>query len=305
MSKYYQTIFLLLNLFGAFPFAPQSDAPSQIRGYDQIVARHKTFESFLKLGAERAEEFRHSYIESGINESKAETLGRLIHSFTQQKLPALDDVADELMKPNLDKLHELFLGLELADNGTRVAESVYGPFAGKWFGRWTDFEVDHHWSKVVSCEPTIPFTPNVASKSRHFIQAYQYAWIGDGYGINYLTREERKTESTEEIRYHLLGYVEHIKNGNFDQITARRPHVAIQLKHPGSICWITEREVFFEQASNVVGGKADRYSIRGFYYSTDESSMNSSSGFYTRYSRRPSNRFSFRKFALKINTTRQ
>ena len=284
----------------------QRDAVNSIQGYQQIAVQQGSFAAFLKLGAAKAEKFRQSFVSAGKSEPKAESLARLIQAFSKLEISEFKPQPKQVDKPEIPDLIDQMRGTASHANKRPNANEVYAPFRGKWYGKWADFEVNHHWSSVVECKPPIRFEIDGQSGMKHHIIAYQYAWIGDGYGINYLTRNAATTSGEKkEVHYHLLGYVEHIKDGDFGRISARRPHVAVRMKKPRTICWITAREVFFERAFDATGGQANNYGILGFNYSTHSSSMESKSGFYAQYSRNSDKRPAFQSLEFEIRTDRK
>ena len=256
--------------------ASSDDRVERVKGYDKLIANFG-LKQFVIEGAATSEQFRQDYLCESEFESDSETdlrrepkihsLARLASSFRTHINETMDS-----QRPNLKDFRITDEQLAASFAGTAPIDGVESLqfFSGKWFGRWADFEVDHHWSNVVEPKPAWRFrvpSENGIAEDAHdrfnglVVEAFQYAWIGDGYGVNIVA--SRKTNQSSQ-RF-LLGYVEHIKDGDFSQVTARRPHVGVDAG-AGKLIWITGREVFFEQATET-DGKANAYSITGFNYS--------------------------------------
>ena len=83
------------------------------------------------------------------------------------------------------------------------------------------------------------------------------------------------------------GYVEHLKDGDFENVVSRRPHVGINAG-PGKIVWVTAKEVFLEQTfPDSTGNQLDSYSIIGFRNAIKKDQFIANEGFQTMYKRDP------------------
>ena len=199
------------------------------------------------------------------------------------------DVGNDLSRFQLDQT-----GIENAIIGTEKAfrpNEFYGSFEGKWFGIWDGKKVDHHWGGYESLES--PREIPIADQSPVMLLGYQYAWVGDGYGLNHVA-----TTADGKLKY-LLGYVTHIRDQDLTKEVARRPHVGV-LDSPGRLIWITKREVFFEELIRGQSRDQDRYFISGFNYTVDSDSLLATEGFQAIYSRDKNKRVDWRKLAIDL-----
>ena len=300
-----------------------NDPIEKIKGYGQLVSSHG-FQDFVINGAFESECFRQDYLRAttdgattdgatsgnattggeAVLEPKVRTLARLAVAFKDRGSewsaagrPGLSD-----FKLSAEQIVASFSGTVSASG----IETLQG-FAGKWFGRWTDFEVDHHWSDVVRVDPGWTYLDAAKKKADVSatellgweVESFEYAWIGDGYGVNVIARNPT-TSPKQQV---LLGYVEHIKDGDFAQVTARRPHVGIDAG-AGKLIWITAREVFFEQAIKTAGAPS-AYAITGFHYTVSNSKMSITDGFQAIYSRDKDHRPAFMPIEVKIEEPRR
>ena len=166
----------------------------------------------------------------------------------------------------------------------------FGDFEGKWYGQWTDFNVDHHWQSVQQLDNPGQITVDGQIFRVH---AYQYAWVGDGYGLNLVVEIADK-----QPRYCILGYVVHIKDRDFRQVLSRRPHVGVFVEK-GKLIWITASEVFFEQTLKFDNQPA--YAITGFRYAVQDDTLVATKGFQAIYTRSPDRRPEFFEFPVSLS----
>ncbi|QEG21561.1 cyanophycinase [Mariniblastus fucicola] len=259
-----------------------------VRGIRELSASGRPLEKLVSESIAKSLKLRDSFLQQTDSESRAAVLERLALRF-----------ADQYRQHHRGESPDLFdfssVDFESAIRGTSecpTATEVFGPFEGKWYGRWADFDVDHHWSRVFE-----PDQHSLAADLSAFQVGWQYAWIGDGYGVNHCLGFD---ESGRSLRF-LLGYTEHLQDGDFSKIVSRRPHVGIYAG-PGRLIWITAGEVFFEEALANKDGRFESYSIIGFNYDSDETGLTVQDGFVTVYSSSESRRVPFRgyKFASPI-----
>jgi len=178
--------------------------------------------------------------------------------------------------------------------GRREAVSgkeVYGGFSGRWHGLWEAKEVDHHWGDYVELAPARVYD---SGGKRVSLEGYQYAWVGDGYGINQVA----SVEAPDGKRRFLLGYVVHLKGTDLAAEVARRPHAGVPAGK-GKIIWLTAGEVFLEESFRTEGG-GEAYAITGFFYKLDGGVLEASRGFQAVYSRRPAPRTPWFGFPLAL-----
>ena len=274
----------------------QVDLPKmELPGVAELAETGRPFEVFVPESVSAAMELRQSLLKSNRFESQATTLQRLskrfaVHYRERQK---------QAEGPSLFDFSQIDFESAIRGNSKcPTAQAAYGSFSGKWFGRWADRDVDHHWSRVVP-----PGELAFATKHPQFQVGWQYAWIGDGYGINHCLSFKEQGR----VKRFLLGYTEHLVDGDFERIAVRRPHVGISAG-PGKLIWITAKEVFFEEsrfADKDDKGSSPKYSIVGFRYlanGTDE--LAASGGFVTEYSANPENRSPFRDFESSFSAKR-
>ena len=171
-------------------------------------------------------------------------------------------------------------------------DEVFGAFAGKWYGLWTDFEVDHHWGEVVELEG--PLRVEIpGSETPVWIRSYQYAWVGDGYGLNLVATSDPASPG----RDYILGYVVHVESKDLSRERMRRPHVGV-FTGPGQLIWITSGEVFLEASFETPSGDA-AYSITGFHYEVSEGAVRHKECFQAVYTRDPDRRPEFFSFSVE------
>jgi hypothetical protein len=267
-------------------------------GTAELFENIEQLNAFVDKSAVEAENFRQSFLTEEEFEPMAVTLARLVQKF--RDVHARQVIKSAGSKPtfqvsNLDFVNG-FRGVVNPIDG----DEVYRAFAGKWHGYWREEIVRHHWSELIKSKDGISYQANAKLESPQFsVSSYQYAWIGDGYGLNLVASEN----NSNETRHYLLGYVEHLKGGDFSQVTARRPHVGIFI-NKGKLIWVTAKEVFFEESFS------DSYSIIGFNYSTISGELVANEGFQTLYQRgspgaSPRELPKFRSFKVSIREQRQ
>jgi hypothetical protein len=135
------------------------------------------------------------------------------------------------------------------------AKQVFAAFDGRWYGLWDQSPVNHDWQPTTTFQPARP-----VGGTSHGIAAWQYAWIGNGFGWNYLVHLE-----AEKNRPVVLGMVYYLVPADQNQIVGRKPHVGY-VDGPTRLIWITEREVFFEEVLPADEGHVERYVITALYH---------------------------------------
>lgn len=150
---------------------------------------------------------------------------------------------------------------QLRGNQVLNPADSFGPFSGKWYGQWDGRKVDHNWGPHhESALLSIP-----AKRLGLQVKVFsQYAWIGDGFGWNYLAKSKRNQGNV------VLGYVYHLKAYQPETIAFEFPLVGYS-DGPGRLIWVTPKFVFFEEAYNndssiTADINATHYSITGFEY---------------------------------------
>jgi len=183
----------------------------------------------------------------------AEIFISLFHEGINEAIPFLKDYKDDAYKVLLEKtittlktkdnIHEIFPAKTYTDskqaNGKWSYSSfdIFNNFSGKWYGSWKQKEVNHNW---LPPKLLVPEKFNVLTKTA--LKAYQSAFVGDGFGWNYLISIDNQL--------HIIGYVCH-----FDQIgdiSMKRFHLGIPQPNE-AIIWITKDHSYFEYVcSNII-----------------------------------------------------
>jgi hypothetical protein len=160
-----------------------------------------------------------------------------------------------------------------------AAGEVFHEFNGRWYGLWDIHPVDHNWLRPTEYSP-----PQEIGQGQPRVLSAQFAWIGDGFGWNYLVALDGKAE-----RRVILGMVYHLDPKAPDGISRRRPHVGLSMG-PSRLVWITKEEVFFEEVFGKAGDESQRYAITGFYHHLFEPPLSVDRGFQAVYTRSPNDR---------------
>jgi len=147
--------------------------------------------------------------------------------------------------------------------------SAFQAFDGRWFGRWGDSEVNHDWRPTRTFEPPWQF-PEVPTP----LLGLQYAWISNGFGWNYLARlpidqtvdrDADTRPATEAPGAVILGMVYYFHPPDFDKIQGEKPHVGF-LDSPTRLIWLTDREIFLEEAFPAADPRDSTYVITALYH---------------------------------------
>jgi len=155
-----------------------------------------------------------------------------------------------------------------------AAADVFHEFNGRWYGLWDVHPVDHNWLRPTEYSPA-----QVIAPGQPRMLSAQFAWIGDGFGWNYLVALDEKAEQRV-----ILGMVYHLDPKAPDGISRRRPHVGFSMG-PSRLVWITKEEVFFEEVLGRTGDEGQRYAITGFYHHLFEPPFSVGRGFQAVYTR--------------------
>ena len=242
-------------------------------------------------------------------DDRADAVGRLIERFAEQyAAPISDRPSSGRASSNRPSLSAFAVTADAFSDQLRRGDAIdpeaaFAPFAGSWFGVWDGKRVDHQWSGVGLAPP---------SGSDAGLIATQKAWIGDGWGWNYLYRSPSTDRSVslapprapraaalEEV---VLGYVEMLHHqdphGDPTAIASVFPLVAYY-DGPGRLIWVTPSSVYFEEVFGPRDG--ERYAITGCDYrlSPRGEAAIVGGGFQAVYTRDPAVRPPWLRFAAE------
>ena len=240
------------------------------------------FDEFIDLSARESESFRRSFLVE-----RADAVLELTASFPERAAPFLTG------RPSLHRFSgdRDTLAAAVRGRSSLSGHDAFADFAGRWYGLWDANPVDHHWGPVVEFDP--PREVEFASGENVWVKSYQYAWIGDGYGIN-LVASERASQAGDFV----LGYVVHVAEQDLSQPRLRRPHVGV-FAGDGRLIWITASEVFLEERLPSSETQVDEaYAITGFFYAFEKQVARPTSCFQAVYSRSAEHRTPFFQFRL-------
>ncbi|TWT43229.1 hypothetical protein Pla111_21790 [Botrimarina hoheduenensis] len=249
---------------------------------------------------ERAERFRLQLLEDGA----AEVVGTLIERFlSDHPIPLAERPTLQSFALTAERFVQQLSGAEPLD-----PDAAFSPFAGRWYGLWDGKRVDHYWGPLDLAPPT---------RAAPRLVATQTAWVGDGWGWNFLMHPPEAKQFVHREAAHagdrnpvvaargsvVLGYVEMLHHqdpdGDPHDIRDAFPLVGYQ-DGPGRLVWVTPNFVFCEE---VLGAAGDaRYAITGFQYEpTPELGLRiQGGGFQAVYTRSPDERPAWLRFPATI-----
>lgn len=241
-------------------------------------------------GLEQAETFRQRLL---ITHPSGKTQAQVI----TQAIIAFQKSANQQLQDHIALDDFFFVEEELVDAISGNAGEVIGSlsfelFQGKWYGEWDSNDVDHDWSETQEFHPYLVLD----TQPPMGLRAVQYAWIGDGFGWNAVIAPN--CQNTGDV---ILGTVYHVRNQDPDDIYLHRPHVGIALD-AGQLIWITQSEIFLEQAFPDDDPEDVIYAITGFYYEIKDGKLqNNGDGFQAVYSRKPGDRPKFYRYPIQVS----
>ena len=235
------------------------------------------WDELLRVGTVDSERFRRDLIKTGRGRAVCELAAEFFGSPAVRRRTAGDGFGAVTAA-------DLFAGIGGTAGGDPAAD--FAPFAGRWFGRWDGNRVDHHWTATAPLDP-----PRVYELPGGPVRlfAVQYAWVGDGYGVNL-------SAGRGDERF-LLGYVVHVRDRALRVETARRAHVGVA-QPGGGLCWVTPGGVYFERAFRDAAG-ADRYAITGFESVGEGTDLTIRRAFRAVYTRDPADRPAWESFGWR------
>jgi len=251
------------------------------------------FASLVRRSTTEAEEFRRSLLAHDLEANGAHTIARACTTFRKLINKNVENSSDpeayDLTRFQLDQqgIYDAIVG----KHEMQKAGEIYGSFQGKWFGIWDQKRVDHHWDEYTTLKPAQSF--EISGSEPVKLLGYQYAWVGDGYGLNHFA------SSPDGSRKFLLGYVVHIRDRDLKQEVARRPHLGV-IDGPDRLIWITKSEIFFEEMIRGETKALDQYYITGFRYSIIQRELVAKNAFQSVYSRNPDKRKPWRGFDVDM-----
>ncbi len=281
----------------------QNTEPQKVRKPSVLEALERrtdelSFDNFLKRSTVEAERFRRDllHLSDGRRASKAAAIANASVDFRLAVEDQVKEATDG--RYTLGRFALAPKQIVEAIAGSRSLpdpKQFYGSFEGKWFGIWDKRKVDHHWGSYVSSNPVRSYLADGKSVR---LNGYQYAWVGDGYGLNHVC------SSADGKRNYLLGYVVHIRDQNVEKEVVRRPHVGV-IDGTDRLIWITKGEVFFEEAIRMGDPSTHRYYITGFNYAWENDAVTIRDGFMAVYSRDPARREPWRRLSVgKVSAAR-
>ena len=263
---------------------------------DELAVNWKSDTAKMIRGLKLAEAFRLSLLkvtEGAVSSTPAEMIGDLLEAVRTQNI-ALEK------RPDLSGFtvtSKEFVA-QLKGQQQLNAATMFRDFSGRWFGVWDKQTVNHHWHEPVFGNGLEETLKNKLPE----LTGYQYAWIGDGFGWNYLVEPEQAAGQV------VLGFVHHLKPFHPTEIRSDFPLVGF--KDVGQrLIWVTAGQVFFEEVitDSAMGLTKDGeplYSITGFNYSWKEGAIIASPlGFQAVYSNSSDNRPEFLHFKLAAKQT--
>ena len=243
-------------------------------------------------GLRLAEQFRESLLKTdGAGHTKARLLGSTLERFrAEYRVPLARRPTLERFAVSRDAFVTQLRGRQMLDPDKSFAE-----FSGRWYGKWDQMQVDHHWHVVV--RPTTQDIVGSSDSARQRLPSLiglQYAWIGDGFGWNYLVRPTGAPGSA------ILGYVYHLSPHKPSDIRLKFPLVGY-FDGPARLIWITPSLIFFEEVLPGLSSGDQRYAITGFNYAIENDAVvNVGEGFQAVYTRHRELRPEWLKFPLKL-----
>ncbi len=276
----------LLSASGIIESATLGDEPPCCKPFDEAAVDWQHDSERMERGLHKAEEFRSKLLAPDENGPiRAVLIGAAINEFRVKWTTPLPN------RPTLAKFTVTPQAFErqLRAESELDASEAFASFAGRWYGEWDKLLVDHHWHPIQE-ESAIP-SPQGIQRPR--ITGLQYAWIGDGFGWNYLVRP---TDATGVV---VLGFVYHLKPHEPQTVRSDFPLVGY-FDGPRRLIWITPTTIYFEEAFAVADEQ--RYAITGFAYRIEGQQLKSESdGFQAVYTRNADHRPEWKTFPMSLS----
>lgn len=279
------TLGLALGLGPVAQAWPQAAPPAWTDQFPVELEHWKAQQVPLVQGITEADQLRRRLLtRTPQGETYAARLARVVQAFQRElvtgRLP-LVSVAEFQMSPaRLESQLRSGVSVEPAE--------VFRAFDGRWFGLWDVWPVNHDWRPSTIYQPPQQFAPHQLP-----LLATQYAWIGNGFGWNYLAEVDAARHQAV-----VLGQVYYFSDQDYTKIQDRKPHVGyVDVPDTGPqqpaaktvrrLVWITEREVFLEEVFPQADPAQTYYVITGLYHGLlSEPPSVSSQAVQARYTRR-------------------
>ncbi|MBI3837339.1 MAG: hypothetical protein HY288_05325 [Planctomycetia bacterium] len=265
---------------------------SQTKPFDEDRIAWQHADGLKFQGLRLAERFRESLLNADdAGRTKASLVGAALQRFrTEYRIPLS-------RRPTLERFavtRDAFV-MQLRGGQTLDPDISFADFSGRWYGKWDQMQVDHHWHAVVRRTALdAAGRPDDPGTSLPLLVGLQYAWIGDGFGWNYLVRPAAAPGSV------ILGYVYHLTPHKPSDIRLEFPLVGY-FDGPARLIWITPSLIFFEEVVAGTSRQEQRYAITGFNYVIEnETVVNVGEGFQAVYTRHRELRPDWLKFPLKL-----
>ena len=269
----------------------QQPATGEPPKFDELAVNWKTDKARMIRGLKLAEAFRLSLLKPNADAStSAEKIGDVLEAFRMQSISLKKRPDLSGFKVTSKQFVAQLKGAEEFD-----ASAAFRDFSGRWYGVWDKQPVDHNWHETVFAKNS---EDDLGPKFPKLI-GHQYAWIGDGFGWNYLIKPRH---ATGEV---VLGFVHHLQPFHTEQIKSDFPLVGF--KDEGKrLIWVTGSNVFFEEVGTISTKFFSKesepvYAITGFDYGwKDGVVIPATQGFQAVYSRDSKNRPEFLRFNLDL-----
>lgn len=266
----------LLLLAALLPASGPTLAENATLPFDDASVPWREDKASRDAGIQAAERFL-----AGFDSERLAAIGGLLESF-RNAAPTPEG------RPGLQRFGATGASFvrQVAGRERLSAGDAFAPFAGRWYGVWDGTNVDHVWGAAVTATPAA--TPHGCATK---LIALQDAWIGDGYGWNYLVRP---AGTTGEV---ILGHVYHVERDDPTTVAFEMPHVGY-LDGPGRLIWVTESFAFFEEILPASTGVSERYAITGLSYRWEgDTPVRTQSAVQAIYTRDPNDRPEWIRFA--------
>jgi len=277
----------VMLVFGAGSFAVGQENDGRGKDFDEAAVPWQDDRERMLHGLQMAETFRIELLtpaDTGV--ARAAIIGDALEQFRQKYSRPLPE------RPTLARFRVTSAEFVNQLRGKTSLDSrvAFADFVGRWYGKWDQLTVDHHWHPVVAGSSMRQ--PQNTNAPR--ILGLQYAWIGDGFGWNYLVRPPKTSGDV------VLGFVYHLKPREPRNIRFTFPLVGY-VDGPGRLIWITPKNVYFEETDTA--SSEQRYAITGFSYSVEGPNLKSEGqGFQAVYTRHPDMRPEWKSFPVSLET---